>query len=256
MSKISKKLSIMALILLTSTILLTASAGGANAASTTSVYLYTTFGGTVAGNGTTLTSGTSSSYTTGDTINFTATAQSGFKFVCFEYVASSGTQATTDNPFYQTLSLASCALEALFSPTTNTTLTPSGSGKATVDMLLTAGGDTVPKGEATGTYTNYTVGSTYQFTSVPGQGPPAFKLLYWLTATTVGSTTTYNIYTSTNPSITIASDSVAIQALFVPTSSTVSVPTVNEFSAAIVAVLAVALVASAIGTYAYRRTKK
>ncbi len=224
------------------------------AASTTSVYVYTTFGGTVAGNGTTLTGGATKDYTTGSTINFTATASDGFKFLCFEYVAASGAQTSTDNPFLQTLSSSSCALEVLFTPTTNTTATESGSGTATVSTLLTAGGDTVPSvpsGQSAGTYTNYTVGTTYPFTAVPGSG---FKLLFWLTATTSGSTTTYNIYTSTNPHITIESSIVAIQALFVPTSSSVTVPTISEISTAVVAVLAVALVVSAVGTYAY--TKK
>ncbi len=256
MSKTSKNFKVLALILLTSTILLTAGAGGAKAASTTSVYFYTTFGGTVTANGTAITGGSTTSYTTGNTVSFAATASSGFKFVCFEYVASTGTQTSTNNPFVQTLSSVSCAVEALFSPTTNTTLTTSGSGTATVDMLITAGGDTVPAGKATGTYTNYTVGKTYTFTAVPGTGPPSFKLLYWLTATTVGSTTTYNMYTSMNPSITIKSDSVAIQAMFVPTSSSVVVPTINEFSAAAVVALIVALVAVALGTFVYTKKAK
>jgi hypothetical protein len=123
--------------------------------------------------------------------------------------------------------------------------------------MLTAGGDTipsVPSGKSAGTYSNYTVGTAYTFKSVPGTG---FKLLYWLTATVVGTTTVYNEYTATNPTIKIESTSVAIQALFVPTSSSVTVPVINEYSTAVVASLAIALVASALGAYAYtRRAKK
>jgi hypothetical protein len=257
MRKISRNFKILTLILLASTIFLTASSGGAKAASTTSVYFYTTFGGTVTANGTALTGGSTTSYTTGDTISFAATASSGFKFVCFEYVASTGALTSTLNPFDQTLSTTSCALEALFSPTTNTTLTPSGSGTATVSVLLTAGGNSnpgVPSGKTAGTFTNFTVGSSYTFKAIPGTN---FKLLYWLTATVVGSTTTYNMYTATNPTIKLESDSVAVQGLFIPTSSTVTTPVINEFSAAVVAFLAIALVASALGAYAYtKRAKK
>lgn len=260
MSKMAKKLSLLALILLTSTLLLTAGAGGVKAASTSSVYLYTTFGGTVSANGTALTGGSTTSYTTGDTVDFTATASSGFNFLCFDYVASTGASTTTNNPFDQTLSSSSCAIEALFTPTTNATVAVSGSGTATVESLLTAGGNTHPE---VGTYTNYTVGSAYQFstwsgTTSSGSAGSGFKLLYWLTATTVGSTTTYNIYTGLTPTIKLASDSVAIQAYFVASSSSVTVPAVpvNEFSVAVVAAIAVALVASAIGTFAYTKKAK
>jgi hypothetical protein len=145
-------------------------------------------------------------------------------------------------------------------------VTVSGSGTATVSTLLTAGGNTepeVPSGKTAGTYTNYTVGSSYPFktwsgTSTAGTAGTGFKFLYWLTATTVGSTTTYNIYTSDPENIKLASDSVAIQAYFVASSSSVTLPTIiNEFSNASVALLAVVLVAIALGTYAYtRRAKK
>jgi hypothetical protein len=249
-----KKLKVFALILLTSALLLlavNANVSSVKAASTTSVFVYTILGGTISGNGTSLSGDKSYTYTTGDTVAFTATPSSGFKFLCFEYATSSGAQTSTNNPFSETLSATSCAVEAMFIPTINYTASSTSSGAASVTIFATIGGTTTPAGGVTGpTYSDYTVGTVSTFTQTPGTN---FKFLCWVTQTSAGSA----VYTASPLSLKIPSSSIAMEALWIPTSSTVTVPTiVNEYSTAVVAILAIALVASALGTYAYTKRNK
>jgi hypothetical protein len=139
---------------------------------------------------------------------------------------------------------------AMFTPTTNVTQPTTGSGSASVDMFIAIGGTTVPKGQ-TAAITGYTQGTTESFTQTPGTG---FKFLYWMVDTSAGAT----VHTASTLSIKLAYSSTAIQAFWIPTSSTVTVPTIiSEFSSAMVAVILSVLVLIAAGTYVYtRRAKK
>lgn len=251
------KLRIFTLVLGTLMILLVATNPGiltVKAQTQDSVYVYTSVGGTVSANGTSLTGGNSYNYADGASVNFTATSNTGFQFLCWEYAASSGTNTSTDNPFVYTISSAECAIQAMFVPSVNTTLSSSSSqtGTAPFEVPMSIGGTTTP---AAGTYDNYTIGTVVNFTATAGNG---FKFLYWLVPTASGDAV--NIVTSNTLAFNVTDNACAVQAFFIPTSSTVTLPTIttiNEFSTAATIIVALALVAVAFGTYAYkRRTKK
>jgi hypothetical protein len=254
MLKSTKNLKVFAMILLMSALLLLAinmNIPSVKAATKTSVFVYTTLGGSVSGNGTALMGGAYSNYTLGDTVSFSATALSGFQFLCFEYASASGALTSTNNPFSETLSAATCAIEAIFIPTTNATASSTTTGAASVAMFNSIGGTTVPAGGITGpVHTGYTVGTASSFTETAGTG---FKFLCWVTELSSGG----NIYTGSSESLKITATSVAMQAFWIPTSSTVTLPKiVSEFPSAMVAVLLSVLVLIAAATYVYTRKAK
>jgi len=244
--------------LLVSSLLILASSASVStvkAATTTSVFLYITEGAqTVTANGTTMSQGASTTFTSGNTETFKVTPFSGFTFLCFVYADSSGSVTSTDNPFPKTLSGA-CSLEAVCIPTSNSTATTSGSGSATIVVFAAIGGTTDPAGStnATHSYSGYTIGHSTTLTQTPGTN---FKFLCWMV-----QVTSANVYTSSSLTFTPAASGTAIQAIWIPTSSSVTLPAasptptpkVDEFSSLVVAVLAIALVACAFGTYAYAK---
>ena len=269
MLKTTKNLKVFALILLTSMLLLVAinpAMQSVKAATTTdTVTVFASVAGT-----TTPASNASGPYATytydNDTVQtFTATTSTGFQFLCWVIVAASPTGPTTSttNPLSYTLT-QSIALQALFIPTSSTvtptptpTTTPSQYG---VTVFTSTGGTTTPTGSSTTapyvTY-NYNSGSVQTFTATAGTD---FKLLCWEIVTANGGTTS----TSSSLSYTVSQD-VAIQAFFIPTSSTVTLPstsptptpTVPEFSSAAAIIIAAVLVIVAFGTYTFtKRAKK
>jgi hypothetical protein len=250
----TKNLKVLAMILLTSTLLILASSASIStvkAATTTTLFLYTTLGlSSVTANGTALTPGASNTLTSGNTYAFTATASSGWKFVCFDYAAASGAVGSTKNPFSEVIS-AACSLEAVFIPTTNTTGTSSGSGAATITLFTSAGGTTSPAGSTSGASVSATIGHSTTITETPSSS--VYTFLCWVAQSSSAS----NYYTSTTLSYTPLTSGVAIEPIWVPTSSGITLPVINEYSTAVVAFLAIALVASALGAYAYtKRAKK
>jgi hypothetical protein len=144
----------------------------------------------------------------------------------------------------------------MFIPTTNATQTSSGTGAATIALYFTVGGTTVPSSTPTTTppriYTNYTIGTSATFTAVPSSD---FNFLYWMVVTTTSTT-----YTSSTLTLTIPQNTCAMEAIFVPTSSTLALPTptpkINEFSTATTLIAVIALVAVAFGTYTYTKKAK
>ena len=254
--KITKSIKVFVLILLTSALLLVAinsNISSVKATTQDSVYIYTSIGGTISAAGTNLTGGTSYSYDNDTAVTFQATASTGFEFLNWEYASASGGETSTVNPLTLTVNASSYAIQAMFIPTSNVTLSSSSSptGTADVDLLTSIGGSTVP---ASGAYTNYTIGTVASFNEVAGTG---FKFLYWIVSCTPGT------FTSTANTLTYnltSSNFFAIQAMFVPTSSTLSLPTptpINEFSSATAIIIAMILVIVAFGTYTFtKRAKK
>jgi len=255
MLKTKRNLKVFAMILLTSSLLLlaiNASVSSVKAQTTDSVLAYTTLGGTIAVNGTTLAGGgTATTYAANSDLNLTATASSGFNFLCWEYASVSGPSTSTSNPFQYTLSVSEIELLAIFTPTTYTTQSSSGSGTATVDVFNSIGGSTSPIGGFTGpAYSTYTIGTTSSFTQTPGTG---FEFLCWIVETSSGT----NVYTASPLSLTLTSSSTAIQAFWLPTGSTITLPTIiSEFSSALLAVVLSVLILIATGTYVYKRRVK
>ena len=259
----TKNLKVLTMILLTSTLLILAASAtsvpSVKAATNQTLVVYTTLGGASSGavkaNGTAMTAGsTGNSLISGDTYSFTATAASGFKFLCWVYADKSGPVGSTSATFSKVIS-NECSLEAVFIPTTNTTATTSGSGAATLSLFSTAGGETVPAGSLTGASVSATIGHTTTITQTPGSG---YTFLCWVVQCSEN-----NYYTSSSLAYTPTSSGAAIEAIWVPTSLSVTLPSasptatptkVAEFPSAIVAISALALFALAFGTYAY--TKK
>jgi hypothetical protein len=258
----TKKLKVIAMILLTSTLLILAASAAsipnAKAATTTTLVVYTTLGGASSGavdaNGTAMVMGSAGNpLTSGDTYTFTATAASGFQFIGWAYADASGPTGTTSASYSKVISQA-CSLEAIFIPTTNTTATPSGSGAATISLFATAGGETTPAGSLTGASVSATIGTPTTITQTPGTG---YTFLCW-----VVQCSSNNYYTSPTLNYTPTESGAAAEALWIPTSSGITLPstsptptpTVPEFPAVTIALIAVALVAVAFGTVAY--TKK
>ena len=252
----NKTKNIVLALILTSAILLAAiNLSSVTAATTSSTYIYASIGGTISSNGTPLTAGTLFASNTNENANFTAVPESGFKFLAWEYATAAGGCTVTDNPTSINIT-AGGAIQAFFIPTTNTTASSSQTGAATVIIMNSIGGETTPQGTATpATYTNYTVGTTYTFTTTPGAN---FKFLYWIIATSTG-----NYYTTSTLNYKITENTVVMQAMFIPTTSSVTLPgqatptpTVPEFSGIATAAIAVALVAVAVGTYTYSKKAK
>ncbi|MGD0204664.1 MAG: hypothetical protein ABSC20_12280 [Candidatus Bathyarchaeia archaeon] len=262
----TKNFKVFTLILLTSMLLLVAiipSVPSVKAATTTTLFLYTTLGTqSITANGTAMTLGASNTFTSGNTEKFQATASSGFQFLCFIYADASGPAASTDNPYTRTIS-AACSLEAVFVPTSNTTATTSGSGTSTLTIFATSGGTTSPAGKTSGASVSATIGHSTTITQTPGTG---FKFLCW-----VVQCSSSNEYTSSSLTYTPTSNGAAIEAIWVPSSSTVTLPTptptatatpkpvsISTDDAIIIAVVVVIVVIIiAVGVFAYtKRTKK
>ena len=252
-----RKLKVLAMILLTSTLLiLTAgvSIPSAKATTTTTLFLYTTLGtSSVTANGTAMTGGASTTLNSGNTYQFKATASSGWQFVCFVYADKTGAVGSTLNPYSKVISNP-CSLEAVFIPTTNTTGTSSGSGAATLTLFASGGGTTSPAGATGGASISAVIGHTSTITETPGTG---YTFLCWVVQCSSAS----NYYTSSTLSYTPITTGAAIEPIWVPTSSAITLPTptptkIDELSSLMVVIVAAALVATALGSYAYAKRKK
>ena len=256
MVKTSKNFKFFALILLASTLLIVAvtpAISTVKAQSTDSIVVFVAVGGSISANGTALPSGGSTqTYANGAVVSFNAIAGTGFTFLAWETATAAGGNTSTTNPFVWTIS-GSGELQAIFIPTSNVTSTSS-SGSSTIGVYSSIGGSTSPKA---GTYTTYTIGTVSAFTATPGSG---FNFLCWEVATAAGSFTT----TSNPLEYNVSANNCGIQAIFVPTGSSVTLPTpapsstpkVSEFSSATVAIMAVILAVAAFGTYAYTKRSK
>jgi hypothetical protein len=257
MVKTSKNFKFFALILIASTLLIAAATPAIStvkAQSTDSILVYVALGGTISANGTALTGGSTYSYADGTVVAFTATPGTGFAFLAWETATAAGGSTSTANPLDWTIT-GSGAIQAMFIPTTNTT-GYSSAGTSSIGLFSSIGGSTNP---TAGTYTNYTIGTTSAFTATPGSG---FNFLCWEVATAAGAFTT----TSNPMEYNVSANNCGLQAFFIPTSSTVTLPTatttptstpkVSEFSSATVAIMAIILAAAAFGTYTYTKKSK
>ena len=258
----TKNFKVLALILLTSTLLILAASAvsipNVKAATTTSLTVYNTLGGATTGavkaNGTAMVqTSAGNALISGDTYQFTATPASGYQFLGWAYADASGSSGTASATFTKVISKA-CALEAIFVPTTNMTATTSGSGASTLVLFGSAGGTTTPAVPPasifTGTSISATIGTPTTFTETPGDG---YTFLCWVVQCSQN-----NVYTSSTLKYTPTSSGAAIQAIFVPSSSGITLPAipVNEFSSAITIITVMALVIVAFGTYAYTKKAK
>src|SRR5208283_5247555 len=169
--KTTKNFKVFVLILLTSALLLVAinpNIPSVKAATTDSVYVYTSVGGTISAGGTNLTGGDTYSYNNDTTVNFQATASTGFKFLDWEYASTAGGVASTVNPLALTVTESEYGVQAMYLPTTNATASSSSlTGATSVDILTSIGGSTSPKA---GAYTTYTLNTVESFNVVPGNG--------------------------------------------------------------------------------------
>jgi hypothetical protein len=261
--KNTKNLKVFALILLMSMLLIVAvipNIQSVKAQTTYTVSMFSSCAGTTSPAGSSTAETGTYTYNSGSTQTFTATAGKGFTFLCWIIGAASGPTTSTTNPLSYTIN-ADIGLQPVFIPsgTPAATATPA-TTPATEGVLVFAsyGGSSSPTGTSTTapyvTYT-YNTGSTQTFTATPGTG---FKLLCWVVEGGVGGTTS----TDTTLSTTI-NQALAIQPIFIPTSSTVTLPTtatptptVNEFSSAIAVILAAVLATVAVGTYTVTRKNK
>jgi len=258
-SKSTKNFKVLAFILLTSTLLILAASSvsipNVKAATTTTLDVYTTLGGATTGavdaNGTAMVeSSAGNALITGDTYQFTATAASGFQFIGWAYADASGASGTTSATFTKVIT-APCGLEAIFVPTTNATATTSGSGTSTLTLFATEGGTTTPAGTIfTGSSISATIGTPTTITEKPGSG---YTFLCW-----VVECASNNVYTSSTLSYTPTSTGAAIEAIWVPSSSGITLPAIpiNEFSSATAIITVMALVIVAFGAYAYTKKAK
>ena len=71
---------------------------------------------------TNLTGGTTYNYTNGQSVQFTANPVPGCKFLFWAYASPAGTNISTNNPFVYNISSTECAIQAMFIPNTNATL--------------------------------------------------------------------------------------------------------------------------------------
>jgi hypothetical protein len=252
MNEASRKIKVLALILLISTLVITAAGAiSVNAQTQPTLYVYNSQGGNIDANGTQLSPSTVYNYTNGDVLNFTPVPGTGFSFLCWDWIGTATPVTYTTTTLTETLTASeSCAIQALFAPSTNASQTVTGSGAATVDMLLPAGGTTSPTSgsstSALSTYTNYTIGTAATFTATAQSG---YKFLYWLEVSAQGRTD----FTTSTITVAPPASTVLLQAFFVPSASTVTIP---EYSSVAIAILAVILVASAVGAFAFARRAK
>jgi hypothetical protein len=236
----NRKIKVLTLVLLASTLLVMATSLSVKAQGTATVAILSSVGGTTSPAG-----GTSPSYTIGHSASFTATPGSGWQFFYWIVTTAAGSTTYTTNPLSWDVTGAG-SVQAMFLPTTNATETPNPAGTSSIYVLVSAGGETTPASE---TYT-YNVGSVATFTATPGSG---FRFLCWVVAPATGGI----VYTANPLNYNVTNGDCAVQALFVPTSSTVTLPTiVDEYSSAAVVALTATLVAVAFATFAARRKVK
>ena len=222
MLKNTKGLKVFALIMLTSMLLIVAAVpNNVKAATTNTVTVFASCAGVTVPASNDTGPYATYTYTSGSTQTFTATPATGFQFLCWVIAGASGSETSTTNPLDYALT-QDVAIQAVFIPsgappaTTTPTTTPA---TDSVTFFTSVGGTTSPSGQsdsASYVTTSYTAGSTQTFTATPGTG---YKLLCWEIVYANGGTT------STDSSLSFVVDQdVAVQAFFIPTNSTVTLP--------------------------------
>jgi hypothetical protein len=217
-----------------------------------SVYVYTSVGGTISTGSTNLTGGNTYNYSNGQSVPFTANPVPGCKFLFWAYASPAGTNISTNNPFVYNISSTECAIQAMFIPNTNATLSSNStqSGAGPFDVPISLGGTTTP---ASGTYTNYNIGQVVNFTANPSGG---YKFLYWLVPAASGDEA--SIVTSNTLAFNVSANACAIQPFFAPSDSDISlpsIPTVAEFPSIATIILAAIMITIIFGTYTYKKRK-
>ena len=250
MNKTKKNFTFFALIVLTSALLLViindSNFSTVKAQTQDSVLVYDSCGGAISADGTNLTGGSSYNYANDTAVTFRSIPATGFDFLCWEVATAAGPSISTTNTLIYTVS-GSVAIQALYTPIKNATYsTSTQTGTAPFDILASIGGTTSP---ASGTYTNYTIGTVVNIAANPGTG---FKFLYWMVSTSGALTTTSNPL-----EYNVSANSCGVQALFVPTSSTLTLPTpaatINEFSSTTATITAITMVIVAFGAYTFHK---
>ena len=200
--------------------------------------------------------GSTTNYPDGTVVTLTATPGTGFVFTSWEIVSASGGTEDLNNPTTLTVSGGvEYAIQPVFSPIQQAI--PSApvtdfSTAAIVVVLSAVGGTTTP---AAGTYALANAASlNLQATAATG-----LTFDHWVIG---GSPMSHGAYsftdTPTNNPYNVNhgyGNTYTYQPVFKPTSSTTS-PTVPEYSSVAAIVVALALVAVAFGTYAYKRKTK
>lgn len=222
MLKTSKNSKVFALIVLTSMLLMVAAVPwqNVNAATTYTVSMFSSCAGSTTPVGSSSTGVATYTYNAGSSQTFTATPSTGFTFLCWVIGTASGPTTNTTNPLTYTVN-SDIGLQPIFIPSSNTPIpTPPATAKSeSVLVFASYGGSSTPTGTSTtAPYViyNYNSGSSQSFTATPGSG---FKLLCWLYVGAVGGSTT-----TQNPASYTIAESAAIQPIFIPTSSTVTLP--------------------------------
>ena len=206
--------------------------------------------------GTTVPSGTNT-YADGTSVTFTATPDAAYQFANWILSTDAGANVTTTNPM--TLSViggTNYTVQAVFAPV----LPPPGIGGLPVNLASAAyvvvlsgtGGTTTP---VPGTYALANLTSLL-LTATPASG---WTFSYWVIG---GPNLSHGGYpftaTPTDNPYTVNhgyGNMFSYQPVFTPIGTTTPTPTVPEFSSVATIVAALALVAIALGTYAYRRKK-
>lgn len=248
----NKSRKIVALTLFTSLILFTSlGAMSAFAQSTANVSILSSVGGTTdpaPGNYT---------YDDGQSVTFTATADTSFVFLQWIISTPSGSSTALDSPItIPVVGGTDYTVQALFSPIVvipfNVTK-PIASTDAIVQVLPASGGTTDPPpgtyalGNATSLSLTAKPASGWQFDHWVIEGPNLSHGGYPFTATPTDNP--YNINHGYG-------NMFSYQPVFSPVGTSTPTPTVPEFSSAAAIVVALALVAVAFGTYAFRRKSK
>ena len=200
--------------------------------------------------------GATTNYPAGTVVTLTATPGAGFVFTSWEIVSAAGGIEDLSNPTTLTVATGTeYAVQPVFSPiqqAISSAPVTDFSTAAIVVVLSTVGGTTTP---AAGTYAlanaqsfnlqaNAATGFTFDHWVIGGS--PMNHGAYSFTATPTDNP--YNVNHGYGNTYTY-------QAVFKPTGSTTS-PTVPEYSSVAAIIVALALVAVAFGTYAFKRKTK
>ena len=196
-------------------------------------------------------------YADGTSVSLSATPTTSYNFEEWTITSSLGTYADTDNPatLVVNATIGTYTVDALFVQL----LTPPGeppvtnmATAATVVILPASGGTTSPPA---GTYA-LTNAANFDISATPASG---FVFAHWVIAGTPLSHGAYAFTdTPTNNPYNVNhgyGDTYYYQPVFSPISTTAT-STINEFSSATAALMALILVIVAFGTYAFARTRK
>jgi hypothetical protein len=246
-----KSKKIFALTLLTSLLVMAAFASVIQAQGEATVTMVPSIGGTTDPTGTT-------TYPADTQVTFTATEDAGYAFVNWIFSSDAGDNVATDNPV--TIAVtggAIYAVQAVFSPI----LPPPGVGNipsnlataAIVVVLAGAGGTVSPP---PGTYA-LADATSLNLQAMPDSG---WVFSHWVIA---GPNLSHGGYPYTaqptdNP-YTVDhgyGNRFSYQAVFTPEGTTVPTPTIPEFSSIATIIVALALAATGVGTYTFRRRNK